>query len=134
MAAGPAPKDPAQRRGRNVPQRGEWVDLPPVTHKVPVMPRHEWAAGSRLAWKAWWSDPASTQWTPADRDAVRQLLWITDVFERGKHSVAAECRLRMDLLGLTQKGKRDLRWRVTEGIVPATPVVKRNRRNLKVVV
>ena len=135
---GPAPKE--QRRRVNEPQRGEWRELPPRNPaKPPAMraaPAGGWATGTRAAWKAWWSDPASLVWTPAERDAVFQLAWLHHLLERGEISRASEVRLRMDGLGLTPKGKRDLRMRVVEPAV-ADEVRKKAagaRRRLKVVI
>lgn len=108
---GPAPKDAAQRHRGKPARRGEWIDLP-VAGPVPKLPRGTWSARTKAAWSSWWSDPASTQWTEADKGAVVELAYVHADFAMGKVSLAAEVRLRMDILGLTQKGKRDLRWRV----------------------
>jgi hypothetical protein len=43
---------------------------------------------------------------------VRAVAYRHHAVERGSFSVAGELRLRLDLLGSSQKGKRDLRWRV----------------------
>ena len=116
---GPAPSDDRVRR--NLPTRGEWQDLPPVNPaKVPAMPKAPpggWAAGTKLAWKAWHTDPASLVWSPADREALRLLTYLHHEVEqfdgtRGLASLLAELRQRSDALGLTQKGKRDLRLRI----------------------
>lgn len=113
---GPAPKDPAARARRNAVQRGEWLELPAQGEAPPGMPASAgeagWLQATADAWVAWWSDPAATQWGPAQQNAVLELLVLTDQFWRGKTGVANEMRLRQDALGLTEKGKRDLRWRV----------------------
>lgn len=116
---GRAPKDRSERVGRHVPQRGEWVTLPSEnparTRKLPPPPRGGWAARTKRAWKAWWTDPASLVWSAADVDAVEQLAYLHHDHERAAKASApmlAEIRRRMDALGLTQKGKRDLRLRV----------------------
>ena len=115
---GPAPKDPEQRRNHAAPRRGEWVDLPATNEKrapaMPTAPRGGWAVGTRKAWKLWWMDPASLMWSPADLASVAQLAALHHDVERGKSSLAGEVRLRLDGLGLTAKGKRDLRWRIVE--------------------
>lgn len=113
---GPAPKLPSQRRNTTKPQRGEWVDLQPVTEPVPKLPRGRWSARTKAAWESWWTDRASTQWTEADRHSVVELAYLHGELAGGRVTVAAEIRQRMDGLGLTQKGKRDLRWRVAEAV------------------
>ncbi len=136
---GPAPKDPSARRRRTAPLRGEWTDLPEKSGvKRPALPRFRgkggWPAECKMAWDAWWSDPAASQWTPADRVSVYRLLdllWQSSV----KLSVNAEVRLRMDGLGLSPKGKRDLRWRVNtdpahaDGPAPDELAARRKRRD-----
>src|SRR4051794_8848281 len=80
---GRAPKAQKNRRNRTEPQRGEWVDLRDPQRKTPPLPargkgRGNWSPRTRAAWKAWWADPASTQWSPADQDLV---LHLADVYE-----------------------------------------------------
>lgn len=117
MGTGPAPKAPEQRRNRHKPLRGEWVTIPEPTTPPPKLPRGmPWTPRTKAAWDSWWRDPASTQWTEADKGAVVELAYVHHELAMGKLSAAAEVRLRMDLLGLTQKGKRDLRWRVGEAL------------------
>ena len=111
---GRAPKPPAQRRNRHVPQRGEWVDLEPLAK--PVLPTADrgWSEETKRAWSVWRSDPVTSQYGPADVYAVRQLALLMET----ENPAPNELRLRMDGLGLTPKGKRDLRWR-TPGEVAA---------------
>lgn len=121
---GPAPKDPGQRRNRSAPLRGEWVDLQPLAE--PVLPAlgdpHMWSERSRLKWEAWRADPVSALWTPADVSFARDTLWL---YEMMKASTASEVRLREDALGLTPKGKRDLRWRAPGDPAAGQPTVPR---------
>lgn len=132
--SGPAPKFPEQRRNRNEKQRGEWVDIPAHGVDVPPMPDGAWSARSIAAWSSWWSDPAATQWTESQFDEVVVLLALTEEFWQGNYTRANEMRLRSDGLGLTQKGKRDLRWRIGEGEAPPKPKPAAKRRSrLKVV-
>lgn len=125
---GPAPKDPAQRRRRNEPARGEWVDLEPLAEPVlaaKLPPRGRgagsWSARTRAMWKAWRADPATGMYGPAEIAAVVELAWLFEAAVRGEEK-QSEVRLRMDGLGLTPKGKRDLRWRPpSERTEPAAP-------------
>lgn len=109
---GPAPKASGRRR-RNVPTRGEWVDLAPLERPVlpelPELEGEEWRASTRAAWEAWRSDPVSAQWSPSD---VAYAMDTIMLHQSMTPSSASEVRLRMDALGLTPKGKRDLRWRI----------------------
>ena len=102
---GPAPKDPGQRRRYNQPARSEWVDLEPLTK--PVLPPAEktWSTSAQRAWRYWRQDPVTSQYGPADIHAILELARWYDIMD------FAEQRRRMNELGLTPKGKRDLRWR-----------------------
>lgn len=131
---GPAPKPGDQRRTRHVPQRGDWVELPRARRGAIPKPSDGWSGRTVQAWRAWWRDPAATQWTDADREAVWALA---ELMEAGLLTHASEIRLRSDGLGLTQKGKRDMRWRVEASDEPAVaerPKASATRRaRLKVV-
>lgn len=133
---GPAPKE--ERRRRNVPARGEWVDIPaknpdPAAPEMPRPPKEGWSDLTKQAWASWWADGAATMWTPADLEALSQLVDLHNdysTFEgtRGKSQIAGELRQRMDGLGLTQKGKRDMRWRpVTDEATEERPGSKKSR-------
>lgn len=117
----PGPPPNENRRRRNAPARGDWTTLPAQNHakppRMPPSPRGGWAAQTKRAWKAWWADPASLVWTPSDFELVAQLAELHHELARlegstGRASLSQELRLRMDALGLTQKGKRDLRLKV----------------------
>jgi hypothetical protein len=102
---GPAPKDPGHRRRYNQPARSEWVDLEPLSKPVLPVADHGWPDRVKRLWAAWRQDPVTAQYSAADIAAVVELA---EQFESLKPN---EQRLRMDGLGLTPKGKRDLRWR-----------------------
>ncbi len=102
---GKAPKPKEQRRNSHAPLRGEWVDLEPLAE--PLLPEADeaWSENAKRAWEAWRSDAVTSQYGPADRHAIWELARKYDEW------ASNEQRLRMDNLGLTPKGKRDLRWR-----------------------
>ena len=112
---GMAPKPKEQRRNRSVPQRGEWVDLEPLAVPVLGVADKEWSAVARVMWAAWRDDPVTGQYGPADLAAVAELA------RRFEDLAPNEQRLRMDGLGLTPKGKRDLRFRLVGQSVQAKP-------------
>jgi hypothetical protein len=123
MARGPDPKPAEQRRRRNKPERGEWVELPAVDPKKPILPElpkrkpseedpaGKWHPRTRAVWKAWREDPAATQYGPAEIASAIELAWIHDRSVRENERLVNEVRAREDRLGLSSKGKRDLRWR-----------------------
>lgn len=126
---GPAPKQPDQRRNRHEPQRGEWVELAALAERVlPELPappdlivrvqgksprrvKRPWSSRTLAAWEAWARDPVTGVYGPAEIAAVVELAFVMEEYVRGLGS-PNEVRLRMDGLGLSPKGKRDLRYRV----------------------
>ncbi len=105
---GPAPAD--QRRRSPAPARGEWVGLDPLDAPVlPDLPEIEggWRAGTAATWEAWREDPVTGQYSPADIAYALDTILLHNAMTP---TSANEVRLRMDALGLTPKGKRDLRW------------------------
>jgi len=76
-------------------------------------------------------DPVTGTYGPADVAWAVDLAYVHEEFVRGRWSLAGEVRLRLDGLGLTPKGKRDLRWRspgeVTEMAAPAAAAAGRRR-------
>jgi len=114
---GPAPKQSRQRAA--APARGEWITLPAKVTKpiLPALPKRRkeqggWSAQTKRAWAAWKADPATTQYASADIQNAIDLAYLYEEFARGNVKLAPEIRLRLDGLGLTAKGKRDLRWRL----------------------
>jgi hypothetical protein len=119
MAPGPAPKAPEERRRRNQPAGGEWIDLPELAQSVlPKLPARGkghgvWAARTRAAWEAWRSDPVTSQYGPADVQLAIDLAWLYESWVREPTAaLAGEIRQRQDALGLTPKGRQDRRWRL----------------------
>lgn len=117
--SGRAPKAPEDRRNRTPPQRGEWIELPASAgRKAPALPKRgkgagHWSARTRRAWKAWWLDPVSSQWSDGDVDLVWHLLYLHESWIREPTvSAAAEIRQLRDNLGLSPKGRQDRRWRI----------------------
>lgn len=132
---GPAPKRNRQRHG--TPLRGDWIDLPEV--RAPLLPdvEGEWGHHATATWLAWQQDRATTQWGPAEiAFAIETLYLIDQLSRRTSATLAAEIRQRMDGLGLTPKGKRDLRWRVpeqTEAEVVELSTPQRRERNVRAI-
>ena len=123
---GPAPAE--NRRRRNEPARGEWVDLPPIDKPfLPKLPEREegWSSRTELTWAMWRMDPATSQYTPAEISYALDAIYLYEVMTP---SSANEVRLRMDGLGLTPKGKKDLRYRVSQDEQSAAPAVTRRKR------
>src|SRR5262252_9408504 len=115
---GPAPKDPKQRRRSNPPVRGEWIDLDEPRLAEPAQPAlsvvaewRSWDDDACRRWDTWRHDPAATFWTDGDVEYALETLVVYEA----DPVPWAEISRRRDRLGLTPKGKRDLRYRITFG-------------------
>jgi hypothetical protein len=134
MSPGPPSKQPWERRRRNAPALGEWIELPASVEKpvLPPLPRRSkgrWSARTRATWNAWRRDPPTTQYTPADVwYAIDTAYLLEQAHTRGTAALFAQVRIRMDGLGLTPKGKRYLRWRVAEPAEVVDLPASRDRR------
>jgi hypothetical protein len=122
---GPTPKAEGQRRRRNEPMRGEWVDLGPL--EAPVLPEMtDLFPRAQALYDAWRLDPITATFGPSEIAATVELAHLTDEFATGgdpdlkfQRVTPSELRLRMDGLGLTAKGKRDLRVRLVSEVEDA---------------
>jgi hypothetical protein len=118
--AAPFPKPKEQRVNRTPPARGEWVDLEPLDEPILREYDPEWATRvvltedgaqevpsgvRREMWEAWRNDAVTSQYGDADIAAIEELA------ARFYLMSYADQDRRMNALGLTPKGKRDLRWR-----------------------
>lgn len=118
-----APKDPSERRRRNMPARGEWIDIDATTIDEPVLPQKPptprpfvtWRATPLEVWKAWRNDPVTGHWSEADIEFAIRTLELYNFPGNGWIKNAAEIRQRETALALNPKGKRDLRFRTNFG-------------------
>jgi hypothetical protein len=122
--SGPAPADKADRRRTNKPARGEWVEIErPKKALLPTLMQIEkgdWHPRTKALWESWRKDAATTMWEPADEQLAVETIYLHD--ERvngGPVTLEAEIRIRMDMLGLTAKGRQDRRWRVVDEVEEA---------------
>lgn len=132
---GPAPKAPEDRRNKTSPQRGEWVTLQPLSE--PVLPAQlpkrakgagGWSARTKRLYSGWRQDPVTATYGENEKAAVVELAFLQEELARGELKLAAEVRQRLDGLGLTMKGKRDLRFRVAEPDTEEAPKPPARRR------
>lgn len=120
--SGPPPAK--ERRRRNVPARGDWVTLPADPYKGPKPDLRglpvdgSLSAYSKTAWKHWWRSPMAHMWTEAEWPILLRLVVVTELVARatkrgetrGLSSLLGEQRQLEDRLGISEKGRRDLRW------------------------
>lgn len=124
---GPAPKDPDERARTNAPARGEWTTLAPLVKPIlPALPKRgrgagAWSPRTRATWNAWRKDPVTGVYGPAEIAMALDAIHVFEEMVRDpKPTWSAEVRQWMDRLGLSLKGKRDLRLRMPEGDASTT--------------
>ena len=66
-------------------------------------------AASRKAWGEWMSSWWAAHWKPGDLPQLRAAIKAYDQVERGNLDIAKLVPL-LDRLGITPKGRQDLRW------------------------
>src|SRR3954467_3259372 len=113
--AAPVPKPKEQRINRHPPRAGEWVDIdPPDERQLPELEDtddHQWTARQRTMWEGWAWSAEATQWNTAD---VLYALELLTMMDNTPVALMSEVRIRLTSLGLSPKGKRDLRWRIPQ--------------------
>jgi hypothetical protein len=122
---GPAPKDPSERRRRNV--TPELVLVAPDDQvRGPELPDgYEWPDETRSWWQHWRESPQAqtfieTDWSfLLDTALLHADLWL------GDRSVAGELRLRVAKFGVTAEDRRRLKLAVGEP--PAAPTLPGRR-------
>jgi hypothetical protein len=116
---GPDPKPKDERRRRNKPKSGEWVILTeafkgPVP-KLPTIKNFTWEKSTRDWWKSIWRSVMATQWQESDVHGLIELAMLRQaMIEEGDYKLATAITQKSDRFGLTPKGRKDLRWVVTD--------------------
>lgn len=116
---GPPPKAPEERASYKVPERGDWLTLPPLAKPVlPALPRRAkgegaWSPRTQRMWNAWRKSWVTGSYGTDEIAMAVELAYIYEIAVRDpKPPRLAEVRQWMDRLGFTMKGKRDLRLRL----------------------
>lgn len=143
--SGPAPKRKEDRRNRNKKLSGDWVVLGSAENitvpKLPPLPdsvEMRWSKESRSWWTTVWASPMATQWQEADVPGLVELAMLRQKFIATsdfnlKTKLAPLVASRSDKFGLTPKGRKDLRWVITDedaesaGLASVSEIANRRR-------
>jgi hypothetical protein len=112
---GPQPKDASQRARKTAPQRGEWIDLEPLTEPcLPELPDlgTEWNARTQRKWAAWQMDPVAAVTLADLNDATELALLYEWAVREGTAASWNTLKSWMEQYGLTPEGRKKLRFRV----------------------
>lgn len=110
---GPLPKDPAQRRRRNVEKR-ETLPSSARVDKAPPLPNAKrYLKATRDWYETWVGSPQATQFTATDWQRLAMVAPIVDEYFR-EPTVAkfTEIRRTEEMLGATVGDRKRLRWDV----------------------
>lgn len=112
---GPAPKDPAIRRRRNVDPVQAIVVAGDGEIRGPELPADvKWPAPTLKWWNAWRRSAQAQTFTETDWDFLVDTALLHARFWSGDASVAAELRLRVAKFGATPEDRARLRLSVGE--------------------
>lgn len=122
---GPAPKDPARRRRRNLPVY-EWLDVEDVPYSgpIPVELPEDFCEATRHWWAVCSTMPHCVLWAESDWHFALDTARIAEVFNRNPAKVQRELRQRERVLGFTFDARRYLRIRYVEREAPVPDGVR----------
>lgn len=110
---GPAPKDPATRRRRNVTPPPTLVAADAVV-RGPDLPEdgYDWPEQTRRWWDTWRLSPQAQTLTDTDWDFLLDTALLHAELWAGNAAVASELRLRVAKFGATPEDRLRLRMQV----------------------
>lgn len=121
---GPAPKDPATRRRRNVdPTPTTTVSAGDVLRGPELPPAYSWHPQTRAWWDTWRHSPQAQNMTATDWDFMLDTAVLHTGMWMGEAKLAAEVRLRVAKFGATPEDRARLRMQVDDAA--ATPIEER---------
>lgn len=132
------PKDPSQRRRRNIdPIPTTVVELDGLMYGPELPEKYFWHEQTLIWWDTWRKSPNAQTFTSTDWDFLLDTALIHTQFWNGEN-VAAELRLRCAKYGATPEDRLRLRLQIGNKAEPASTVAKtlsgsRKTRLLRVV-
>ncbi len=116
MPRGPKPKPPGTTRPDTV-REHDWSPAEGEGWQHGEVPEHPDGLRSEsiVAWRSWFAGWWAAHWAPGDVPQLRLAILTYDRVLRGDEKVTALGIL--DKLGITPKGRQDLRWCPPKGSV-----------------
>ena len=132
---GPAPKDPDERRRRNLAEPMRVVVADGVEHGPELPATHEWPAATEQWWHTWRLSAQAKDFTDTDWSFLLDTAVLHAEFWLGDRSVAAELRLRAAKFGATPEDRARLKIEIGQPgpAVPRPQGKDRKARLLKAV-
>lgn len=117
---GPAPKNPDERRRRNLTEPLTLVTPDGKTHGPALPDSEDWPDATLAWWETWRTCAQASTFTDTDWSFLLDTAILHMEFWDGDRSVAAELRLRAAKFGATPEDRARLKIAVGEP-APATP-------------
>lgn len=111
---GPAPKDPSERRRRNVAEPLKVVTDDGKIHGPELPDSFDWPDVTRDWWETWRKSPQAQTFTDTDWSFLVDTAVLHAEFWLGERSLAAELRLRAAKFGATPEDRARLKIAVGE--------------------
>jgi hypothetical protein len=128
---GPAPKNPDERRRRNVTEPLRVVTADGAAHGPELPETHEWPDATRAWWETWRRSAQAQTFTDTDWSFLLDTAVLHAEFWLGDRSVAAELRLRAAKFGATPEDRARLKLEVgdpAQSVPPRPKPQSRGRR------
>lgn len=138
MAKGPAPKDPTQRRRRNIdPTPTTVIEIDGLTYGPELPEKYLWHEQTVAWWNTWRTCAGASNFTSTDWDFLLDTALLHTQMWNGENT-AAEIRLRVCKMGATPEDRQRQRLVLGSKSEPTVPSTKalggaRKTRLLKVV-
>lgn len=116
---GPAPKDPSERRRRNVTAPSTVVAVDGKVYGPDLPDDFEWPAPTRAWWGTWRKSPQASTFTDTDWSFLVDTAVLHAEFWLGNRALAGELRLRAAKFGATPEDRARLKLEVGEPAAPS---------------
>ena len=121
---GPAPKDPSERRRRNLPDELTVIAADGESHGPELPDSMEWPSATLAWWETWRRSAQAQTFTDTDWSFLVDTAILHANFWLGDLKAAAELRLRVAKFGATPEDRARLKIAVGEPGAKPTPRLK----------
>lgn len=125
---GPAPKNSAERRRRNVTSPVQLITTDGQIRGLELPESHVWPVQTMAWWETWRRSPMAAKFTDTDWSFLLDTAVLHAQFWLGDMSVASELRLRSAKFGATPEDRARLKIEVGDAPVAARAKPARGRR------
>lgn len=125
---GPAPKDAATRRRRNVTPPPTIIESDDQLRGPELPGGYGWPEATKRWWNTWRTSPQAQTLTATDWDFLLDTARLHAEFWCGDNKVASELRLRVAKFGATPEDRMRLRLQITDPDAEKAPEPEKSSR------